>query len=74
MFATRSLNLNTENADAILRILIVYKWKIFLIEWIVGFPYHVSEGIDNFLYSHLKIYCCQHANCFPLGIGISAMV
>lgn len=55
MFATYSLNVNTENADAILSILIVYKWKIFLIERILFFPYQVSEGIDNFHYSNLKI-------------------
>lgn len=55
MFATQSLNLNTENADAILGILIVYEWKVFLIERILVFPYQVCEGIVNFHYSHLKI-------------------
>lgn len=54
-FITHCLNLNTENAVAILGILIVYKWKIFLKGRILFFPYQVSAGIDNFHYSNLKI-------------------
>lgn len=55
MFVTRCLHLNTENADAIFGILIVYKWKSFLIERTLFFPYQVSAAIDNFHYSNLKI-------------------
>lgn len=54
-FAIHSLNLNTENVDVILIILIVYKWKVFLVEIILSFPVQASENIDYFHYSHLKI-------------------
>ena len=54
MFATHSLNLNAENADGILDILTVCKWKMFLTEIILFCPYQVSEGINNLHYGYLK--------------------